>query len=208
MRIRTYSISALGVILGLALVLSPAAAQEVIQDINENLEFRDIEGMQEFEEIEDEPLTQEEFAVELVRLLAIEDLLPPAALPSDAVNLLERLGIAPLKGWDNKAYLTQEDYLVIIGKAQGREGVVHERAVGVEERNIQIINEKWQQARDDLGSWPPLDELLNDPRYFPGGVPQSPYGFTYRDVNGNHTVDPVFLPAPALVELREAFSAE
>src|SRR3989338_9378125 len=71
-----------------------------------------------------ERLTQEEFAVELVKNLKLEGVLPTAALPGDCVNLLERLGVAPLTGWKNKSFLSREDYLVIIAKTQGKEAMV------------------------------------------------------------------------------------
>lgn len=158
--------------------------------------------------LEDRPLTQEEFAVELVDIMQLNELLPPAALPGDYTHLLDRLGVAPLNGWDNKAFLTREDYLVIIGKAQGKESLVHQRAVAIEQKNIETINRKWQQAYDETGSWPTLQELLNNPTYFPNGAPKSPYGLTYKDVNGNHKVDPAFLPAAGLIELREFLSTK
>jgi hypothetical protein len=185
--------------------LSFSAEAQIIDRETFDLEGGEAVGEKD---LEDQPLTQEEFATELVDIMQLEELLPVAALPSDYTHLLDRLGVAPLNGWDNKAFLTREDYLVIIGKAQGKEGVVHRRAVAIEQKNIDAINQKWQQAYDQTGSWPSLSELLNNPAYFPHGAPKSPYGITYKDVNGNHQVDPIFLPAADLMELREFLSTE
>ncbi len=161
-------------------------------------------GAQTFDE--SQPLTQEEFAVEVVKLLKLEYLLPTAALAADCVTLLEQLGISPLAGWKPKALLTREDYLVIVGKVQGKEGLVHQRAVEVEQKNIEIINHKWQQAYEQSGEWIPLAALLNDKNYFPEGVPQSPYGLTYRDENNDHKADAFVSPIVKLIQLRENLS--
>ena len=138
------------------------------------------------------PLTQAQFAVELVKEMRLERLLPVAPLPRDSVNLLERLGISPLKGWVPKANLRREDYLVLVGKARGKEKIIHERAYQVELKNIEIINQQWQKAQGRTGQWPTLDELFNDQNAFPHGAPQSPYGLEYRDRNGDHKIDPYF----------------
>ena len=153
-------------------------------------------------------LTQEEFAVDLVRAMKLEGSLPIAVLASDCVNLLERIGIAPLSGWDNKALLTHEDYLVIMAKAHGKESMLHQRAVAVEEKNIEIINTKWQESYDRLGRWMPLSELLSDKDYFPEGALRSPYGLKYEDRNSDHKVDPHFLPVVSLMRLRESLSSQ
>ncbi|MFA5060583.1 MAG: hypothetical protein WC676_08155 [Candidatus Omnitrophota bacterium] len=156
---------------------------------------------------EPQRLTQEEFAVELVRQMRMDQLLPTAALPSDCVELLDRIGIAPLKGWNHKAFLTREEYLVIMAKAHGREGIVHEKAVSVEEKNREVINVKWQEAQQKSGQWLSLDELLNNREYFPQGAPKSPYGVKYKDANGDHKVDPLFLPIADLIKMTEIFSS-
>jgi len=156
--------------------------------------------------LDDQPLTQEEFAVELVHVMGVENLLPVAALPGDYVDLLERLGIAPFGGWERKAFLNREDYLVIIGKAQGKEGIVHKQAVAVETKNVEIINKKWEQSYSDTKQWMTLSALLNDKAYFPQGAPRSPYGTRYTDKNGDHKVDPLFLPVASLIELQQFLS--
>ena len=155
---------------------------------------------------EEKPLTQEQFAVELVKAMKLQNLLPKAPLPRDAVKLLDHLGIAPMTGWKNKELLGREDYLVIIGKAQGKENLVHQRALEVEEKNIEIINAKWQQAFDEEKKWPSLSELLKSEKFFPKGAPKSPYGIKYRDTNGDHKIDPYFSPIASLIEIRESLS--
>lgn len=154
-----------------------------------------------------ERITQEEFAVELIKNMRMHGWLPTSALAGDCVEVLKRLGISPLKGWDNKALLEQEDYLVILAKLNGKERMVHKRAVAVEEKNTEAINKKWQESYDATGKWVPLDELLKDTRYFPNGPPESPYGLEYQDQNGDHKVDKHFLPAVGLMKLGEIFAA-
>ena len=155
---------------------------------------------------ESEVLTQEQFAVELVKMMNLEGSLPTAALPSDCVDFLERIGISPLRGWNNKALLSQEEYLVILAKAHGKEVVLHERALSVENKNVEVINKKWQEAFDKTGNWPTLDGLLMDRNYFPDGPLKSPYGLKYEDKNKDHKVDPHELPVVSLIRLRESFS--
>lgn len=159
----------------------------------------------------DEPperLTQEEFAVELVKGMHLENSLPTAALAGDCVDLLERIGISPLGGWDNKALLAQEDYLVVMAKAHGKESMLHKRAMAVEEKNIDVINKKWQESYEKTGRWPSLPELLADKNYFPEGAPESPYGLAYQDRNNDHKVDRHFLPVTSLLKLRENLSSQ
>ena len=157
---------------------------------------------------EGELLTQEEFAVELVKSMRLDAWLPTAALPRDCVDLLETIGIAPLRGWRNKELLEQEDYLVVLAKAHGKEGMLHERAYAVENKNIEIINAKWQEAKQKTGKWPSLENLLNDKTYFPDGAPQSPYGLIYQDVNNDKKVDAHLLSVVHLIRLRAAFSTQ
>ncbi len=142
---------------------------------------------------ETEMLTQEQFAVQLVKNMKLEEHLPAAALPSDCVNLLENLGISPLKGWDRKAKLMEEDYTVIIAKAVGQEKVVFIKAGEVCQKTIKKINKHWQE-NPKLS----LEELLNDKNIFPQGRPQCPYGLKYK--HRDHTVERHFHP---LVFFRE-----
>ncbi len=175
-------------ILFIGLLLTIFSADVFAQDVEEDLGER---------------ITQEEFAVELCLSMNMSGWLPTAALSRDCVELLESMGIAPLTGWNNKAFLSQEDYLTILAKVHGKETMLHDRARAVEEKNIEVINEKWHQTYQEKGRWVPLEELLNDPVYFPKGAPLSPYGVTYRDQDDNHKVDPLFLPAAYLIEFRE-----
>lgn len=155
---------------------------------------------------EDKQITQEEFACELVRTMNLQSWLPLSALPRDCLSVLEQFGISPIKGWDNNAYLTKEDYLVILSKAHGKEILLYETADSIEKKNIALINSKWQQAYEKEGSWPSLESLLNNSVYFPNGTPKSPYGHSYEDANNDHLVDQRFLPFLSLMELRKALS--
>jgi len=157
------------------------------------------------EELE-ETLTQEQFAVEIVRNMNLEGALPTAALPSDCVDMLERMGISPLNGWNNKALLAQEDYLVVLTKAHGRETLLHERAMAVEKKNVEIIDRKWQESYEKTGRWVSLDDLLHDKNYFPDGALKSPYDLKYEDKNGDHKVDLHRVPVVGLIRFRELFS--
>ncbi len=163
-------------------------------------------GFSQEEQEPREPLTHEEFAVELVKNLHLDGQLPTAALAGDCIDLLERIGIAPLSGWEPKANLSEEDYLVVIAKAHGKEDLLHKRAMAVEEKNVDIINKKWQESYDKTGRWVSLDELLKDKSYFPDGDPQSPYKLEYEDRNNDHKADPHFLPIVSLMKFRELLS--
>lgn len=149
-------------------------------------------------------ITQEEFALELVKGIRVENYLPTSALKSDCVDLLERFGIAPLKGWKNKEFLTQEDYLVVMGKMRGKEGLINQRAIAVERKNHEIINQKWREAFQKRANWPSLNELLSDKEFFPDGPPQSPYGLKYEDRNSDHVLDEPFLPVAILIKLHDS----
>lgn len=169
-----------------------------------NLFFSSFKAYAEDQDVQ--VLTQEQFAVELVKMINLEGSLPTAALPSDCVDFLERIGISPLGGWNNKAVLSQEEYLVILAKAQGKEVVLHERALSVENKNIEVINKKWQEAFDKTGAWPSLSDLLMNKDYFPDGPLKSPYGLKYQDKNNDHKVDQGGFPVVGLIRFRESFS--
>ncbi|HOW36148.1 MAG TPA: hypothetical protein PL155_07025 [Candidatus Omnitrophota bacterium] len=153
-----------------------------------------------------ERMTQEQFAVELVKNMGLQKRLPTAALPGDCVDLLTSFAVEPLKGWRNKEFLTQEDYLVVMAKVHGKEGLVHRRAIAVEEKIIEVINRKWQESYQATQKWVSLNDLLNDKNYFPNGPPRSPYGMAYKDENNDHRVDSHFLPIINLIHIREALS--
>ncbi len=153
-----------------------------------------------------EQLTQEAFAVELVKSMKLQSALPTAALAGDCVDLLERVGIAPLNGWKNKELITQEEYMVVMAKAHGKEAMLHDRAVAIEQKNIDVINKKWQESYEKQGKWVSLSELLNDKGYFPEGPLTSPYGLAYEDKNADHKVDQHTLTVADLIKLREHFA--
>ncbi|MFC1704165.1 hypothetical protein ACFL1E_05225 [Candidatus Omnitrophota bacterium] len=134
---------------------------------------------------QEQPMTQEEFAVELVRSMKLHDVLPLAALPQDCIKLLESLGIAPLKGWDAKAPLSEDDYMVVVAKSIGKEKMVHQKAIEVCDRIIYVVNGRWQKKPHMS-----LLELLSDRSIFPEGPPQCPYGLRFEDSDEDHRVDP------------------
>ncbi|MBM3251987.1 MAG: hypothetical protein FJZ11_04310 [Candidatus Omnitrophica bacterium] len=138
---------------------------------------------------EDKAVTQEQFAVELVKNMNLQDQLPVAALPSDCVALLESIGISPLNGWNRKALLTEDDYTVIIAKAVGKENLVDQKAALVCHKRIEIIDERWQENPNLT-----LEELLHNKDIFPNGSPQCPYGLKYQDKNNDHKVDQHYHP--------------
>jgi len=120
-----------------------------------------------------------------------------AATPWDCARLLEDLGISPLEGWDINKALNEDDYTVLIAKAFGKEKVVHTKAVEVCQKNIKIINQRWQEAeKENKGIL--LEELLNNKDYFPAGPPKCPYGVRYQDKDNDHTVDVHYHPAKNL----------
>lgn len=150
---------------------------------------------------EAEKLTQEQFAKMLVKNMKLQGYLPTAPLPSDAVDLLDSLGISPLSGWRRKAFLINDDYMVIIAKAAGKEKVVYKNAVAVCQRNERLINQKWKDYFDKYGRWPTLSELLSDKESFPDGAPTCSFGLKYEDKNKPHAVDPHYHPVAAMLRL-------
>ena len=138
---------------------------------------------------EDEKLTQEQFAVILVNNMQLRSYLSIAPLPSDSISLLEGLGISPLKGWERKEYLTEEDYMVVMGKAKGKEEIIHREATEICQQNIELINRKWKAYFKKYKVWPTLKALLNNTEFFPEGPPLCPYGLRYKDKNNDKAVD-------------------
>lgn len=147
-------------------------------------------------------ITQKEFAVQLVREMGFDYLLPLAPDSLDCIELLENLGISPMRGWSPNEYLTDDAYTVIIAKAVGKESVVHEQAVWVCENNIEVINKRWQDSFKKQGKWINLEDLLKNSDYFSEGLPKCPFGITYEDKDNDHKVDTHYHPTSFLVKLR------
>lgn len=133
-------------------------------------------------------ISQGEFAVQLINVLNLQSYLPPAPLTKDYINTLELFGISPLKGWQARAGLTEEDYIVIMSKLSGQEKEVYKTGVGFCHKVIRVIHEAWQDQYEKDGRWETLDELFRDPRFFAGEIPQCPFGFHYRVKRGEHRV--------------------
>jgi hypothetical protein len=68
-----------------------------------------------FQSAADEPLTQGQLAILLVRALELEVTLP--LTEEKAIQLLTAQGISPLGGWDPSALATRMDLFVLIAKA-------------------------------------------------------------------------------------------
>ena len=137
------------------------------------------------QEEEFEKITEGEFAVRLVKMMRLERSLPPAPLQADYVDLLERVGISPLRGWDQDRLLTRDNYAIIIAMAAGKEKLVWEKSQEVCDHNVEAINSRWELKRDlDKRPTVTLEEVLEDKIYFPEGSPQCPYGRPYRAVDG------------------------
>jgi len=134
-------------------------------------------------------MTEGEFAVKLVKMMKLQRLLPPAPLAEDCIRVLEQFGIAPLTGWNANRELTKENYAVVIAMASGKEGVVGEKAQEACDKNVDIINQRWQLKYNATNRWPALDELFKDTALFPKGRPVCPYRARYEDKDGDHKVD-------------------
>ena len=130
-------------------------------------------------------VTEGEFAVRLVKLMGIERRLPPAPLRADYIEVLESIGIAPLKGWHEDKILTRENYAVIMALAAGKEKLVWDKAQEVCDRNVEAINSRWELKRKlDRRPNVTLEELIKDKTYFPEGPPMCPYCKPYKDKDG------------------------
>jgi len=64
-------------------------------------------------------ITQAEFVNTLIRVLGLDDQLPPAATLMNKVALLESLGYAPLGRWSLESILTKGDAAVVIVQILG-----------------------------------------------------------------------------------------
>ena len=69
-------------------------------------------------------------------------------------------------------------------------GSAKEAKINACKANIALINTMWELKYIRTGEYGTLDELLNDPNYFPDGPPQCPFGDPYEDTDGDHRVDP------------------
>ncbi len=124
-------------------------------------------------------IKQGKFARQLIYSLELEKSLPITASEEDAIKLLNRLGISPLKGWDRFAPLTEDDYTVVIGKAIGKEYLVHEKAQDVCDEVAKLINVEWDLHKAKHGRYPMLEKLIRNKSIFPD-KPVCPYGDSYE----------------------------
>lgn len=157
---------------------------------------------------ERQKLTQEKFAEIMVKNMKLQNRLPLAALPSDSVDLLESLGISPLKGWRRKSFLTQGDYVTIIAKASGKERVVYKNAVDVCQCNENFINQQWKENYRISGNWISLSQFFKNKEIFPYGTPLCPFGLKYEDKDGDHIVDHHYHSAANLLRASKSTSAK
>jgi len=120
------------------------------------------------------------FARQLVRTMALEGSLPLAASEADCIQMLRDSGIAPLKGWDRYAPLTDDDYSVIVGKAIGKEYDVHENAQFVCDQIVKLLNVEWSLHFAQHDRYPLLEKLITNKSIFPVKEPRCPYGEIYK----------------------------
>lgn len=120
------------------------------------------------------------FARQLIKTLELEKSLPATATEEDCIRLLTRMGISPLKGWSRFAPLTQDDYAVIVGKAIGKEYLVHEKAQEVCNDIVKLLNVEWALSFVENNRYPILEKLITNRSIFPGKEPRCPYGVPYK----------------------------
>lgn len=60
-------------------------------------------------------MKQGDFAMLLLKDLGAEGQLPPAATLQDAFKFLEKIGVVPPKGWDEKGVITKADLVYMLG---------------------------------------------------------------------------------------------
>lgn len=120
------------------------------------------------------------FARQLIKTLELEKELPLTASEDDAIRLLNSYGIQPLTGWDRYAPLTDDDYTVVIGKAIGKELLVHQKAQEVCDEIVKLLNVEWALYRAEQGKYAILEKLIRDKSVFPGDEPRCPYGVAYK----------------------------
>lgn len=133
-------------------------------------------------------MTQGEFAVQLVRGLNLQSHLPAAPLMKDYAEVLERIGISPLDGWNVRAALREEDEIVIFSKLSGKERSLYGHGVEFCARTVDRINSSWKEQYSMDGRWSSLDEILADQRFFQQAMPRCPFGDPYRLSRGDHAV--------------------
>lgn len=137
-----------------------------------------------------EYITQGNFAILLVRAMGMEGLFRAGAgaLPQEYINLLEKLGISPLEGFQADKTLTKGELATILVKALGKEGEIFFRMRQCN-RNLLVIMSAWASQNEEDGYWMNLEELLRDQRFFPDGPPICPWGYKYMPLDKDHIVD-------------------
>jgi len=133
-------------------------------------------------------VTQGEFAVQLVNILNLQSYLPPAPDVEDYISVLELFGIVPLKGWQARQVLLEEDYIVIVSKLSGQEREVYRTGVEFCDKIVNTINNAWEDQKNADGQHESLDDLFQDSRYFAGEVPGCPFGHRYHVRKGTHQI--------------------
>jgi hypothetical protein len=135
-------------------------------------------------------ITQGELALILITSMGIESELPTAPIAADYINLLDKNGIRPLGGWASDKMVTNGDFAVILARAMGLETRLVSPYDIVKENRIYIQN-MWEiQYRQD-GRRESLEDLLQDARFFPLGLPVCPFGREYTDKDKDYVIDPV-----------------
>ena len=139
---------------------------------------------------ESKDVTQGGLAVILTRCMGLESELPKAPIQDDYIKTLDKNGIRPLGGWDQKKLLTNGDFAVILVHALGLDN----KLVSAEEaydRGREYIEKMWKIQYEQDGYRKSLENLLEDKRFFPKGPPESPFGYKYVDKDGDYAIDPI-----------------
>lgn len=132
--------------------------------------------------VEEKPMTQGELAVAIVRMLGLENELPPDATELDYAELLRGRGVGPLPDlvWDVKAVATNEVVAVVVVQVTGLSYLVEDKknpdhyARVLEERGLILTN-----VRDVLSEIEVVNPLV---QIWPGAA--EPYEDNVTTVRG------------------------
>lgn len=114
-------------------------------------------------------VTEGEFAVDLVRTLGLEFLLPLGATQLDYVRVLEQQGIQPLRGWDVRRTLTRDAFNEAIIRARGDEAILFQYAQDRCDNAVYYANRFARGSSQD--------------------APACPFGLPFQDRNRDERID-------------------
>ncbi|MEW6534595.1 MAG: FecR family protein [Candidatus Auribacterota bacterium] len=125
----------------------------------------------------DQPVTQGDFAVYIVRALGLEHNLQVGALQRDYIELLERNGIVPPGGFKPDEPLTQKDMAFMMVRATGLENRVLNKMTGqslVQEEKavIKLIEGDVKHKRDPQAEY--ADAVVGDELFISNSIKTGP----------------------------------